>query len=375
MTVTTTTSAGSGRAARPTLLPGLHRLWRGRRSLQLGTDPARAVVVELPDAGAARLLDLLDGSRSERAVLAEAGRHEIAEADARALLESLRAAGLVVAAQTLVPHNLPDPARRRLTGEAAALALRGAGAPATPAEILRRRAAARVVVTGRGPLAAPIALALAQAGVGHVWPATAGPVPAGQATAAEEDLAGAIIRTAPGTRTGRLRRREATFVVQVGMNRPANLVAAGYARLAHLAVAVRDGAAVIGPLVPPAGSPCLNCLDLHRRDRDPAWPALAAQLATTPPPGGEPCAVATVLSAAGLAAGEVLSWLDGRAPTTLGASVEITSPGRPRRRSWPPHPGCHCVCRSASDRDRRRGCEPRPPAGHGSGTRRPGAAQ
>lgn len=76
--------------ARPTLLPGLRRLWRSRHSLQLGTDPGRAVVLELPDAGAARLLDLLDGTRSERAVLAEAGRHRIREGDARAVLAALR---------------------------------------------------------------------------------------------------------------------------------------------------------------------------------------------------------------------------------------------------------------------------------------------
>jgi bacteriocin biosynthesis cyclodehydratase domain-containing protein len=211
-----------------------------------------------------------------------------------------------------------------------------------------------------------VALALARAGVGHVWPAAPrssppGPRPAGEGDpAGEEDVVGAITRAAPGTRTGPLRRREATFVVQVGMNRPANLVAAGYAGIAHLAVAVRDGAALVGPLVPPAGSPCLNCVDLHRRDRDPAWPILAAQLATTPAPDGEPCAVATVLSAAGLAAGEVLSWLDGRTPTTLGASIEITSPGRPRRRTWAPHPRCHCVRRPAGS------------AGHGRRARPPG---
>jgi bacteriocin biosynthesis cyclodehydratase domain-containing protein len=96
---------------------------------------------------------------------------------------------------------------------------------------------------------------------------------------------------------------------------------------------------VVGPLVPPTGGPCLNCLDLHRRDRDPAWPELAAQLAT---PGREPCAATTLLSAAGLAAGEVLRWLDGETPATVGAIVEVAGPGETRRRSWPPHPRCHC---------------------------------
>ena len=39
-----------------------------------------------------------------------------------------------------------------------------------------------------------------------------------------------------------------------------------------------------GPLVTPGRGPCLRCLDLHRCDRDPAWPALLAQLAL-PAPG------------------------------------------------------------------------------------------
>lgn len=344
--------------ARPTLLPGLRRLWRSRHSLQLGTDPGRAVVLELPDAGAARLLDLLDGTRSERAVLAEAGRYRIRESDARAVLAALRSAGLVVGAQTLLPHNLPDQVRRRLADEAAALALRGGDPPpagdrprggdrpATPAQILRRRSAARVVVTGHGQLAAPVALALAQAGVGHVAPALdrapAGPGATGGHP--DEQLAATIARLAPGTRTGPVRHRGTHLVVQVGATGPANLTAAGYAqrRLAHLAVTVRDGIPVVGPLVPPAGAPCLNCIDLHRRDRDPGWPELAAQLAV---PARDPCTAAVALSATGLAAGEALSWLDGETPATLGASIEVLAPGQLRRRSWPPHPSCPCLRR------------------------------
>jgi len=337
----TTTPRTATALARPTLLPGLRRLWRGRHALQLGVDPARAVVLELPDPAAARLLDLLDGTRSERAVLAAAGGYRIAEADARALLDALRTAGLVVGAQALLPHTLPEPARRRLATEAAALALRGTGAPDTPAQILRRRAAARVVIAGQGRLAVPVAVALAQAGVGHIAPAAG--------SGAADEIVAAVGRAAPGTRTMPVRRRETSFVVQVGATGPANLVAASYAqhRLAHLALAVRDGVAVVGPLVPPAGGPCLQCLDLHRKDRDPDWPELAGQLAGTT---SDPCAVATILSAAGLAAGEVLGWLDGDTPATIGASIEIATPGQLRRRSWPPHPHCDCYRRPTRHR-------------------------
>jgi hypothetical protein len=363
---------------RPTLLPGLRRLWRTPHLLQLGVDPAHAVVLELADPAVAKLLDLLDGAHSERSVLAHAARHGIADADARTLLDTLHSAGLVVGAQALLPGHLAPPVRRRLTGEAAALALRRprSKSAATPAQILRHRAAARVVVTGHSRLGPAVAIALAHAGVGQVSPTLDGQVEPGDTITGgllATDLgrpraaavAEAIQRAVPGTDTRPVRRGEATFVVQTSTAGPARLHAATYARyrLAHLTATVRDGTAIVGPLVPPTGSPCLNCLDLHRNDRDPAWPALAAQLATataTDPArgGGEPCAAATVLAAAGLAAAEVLSYLDGRVAgngsggdaQTLGATVEITAAGRHRRRTWPPHPDCDCGRRARGRR-------------------------
>jgi bacteriocin biosynthesis cyclodehydratase domain-containing protein len=340
---------------RPTLLPGLPRLWRDRHNLQLGVDPARAVVLELADPRAARLLDLLDGAHSERAVLERAARFDVTPADARTLLDTLRTAGLVLGAQALLPHGLPEQARARLAVEAAALARRGPDTAATPAQALRRRAHARVVVSGPGRLAAPVAVAIAQAGVGHVHPELDGTVGRAEIVGsplsdADVDrprahaVAAAIERAAPGTDVRPVRRGAATLVVDVSAAKPAALLAAAYAqrRQAHLMVAVRDGVAVVGPLVPPAGSPCLNCLELHRRDRDPAWPQLAAQLATGPGALAEPCEVGTVLAAAGFAAAEALGYLDGLASTTLGATVEIAAPGRLRRRTWTPHPACEC---------------------------------
>lgn len=53
------------------------------------------------------------------------------------------------------------------------------------------------------------------------------------------------------------------------------------ARLAHLPVRVRDGCGLVGPLVFPGRTSCLSCADLHRSDRDAAWPAVAAQLRGT----------------------------------------------------------------------------------------------
>ena len=135
----------------------------------------------------------------------------------------------------------------------------------------------------------------------------------------------------------------ASFVVLVGFGAPASLTALAYGtrRLAHLAVSVRDATVVVGPLVRPGQSPCLNCLALRRTELDPDWPAVAAQLHTSPEIA-EPVAAATVLSAAAFAAYEVLTQIDGGTPSTLGATVEITTPGQSSRRQWSQHPSCGC---------------------------------
>ncbi|MEV4812344.1 hypothetical protein [Micromonospora avicenniae] len=338
---------------RPTLLPGLTRLWRDRHTLQLGVGPERAVLLEIADPRAARLLDLLDGTRSERGVLSHPLTTDVGAEPARTLIEALRAAGLLVPGHTLLPRDLAGPTRARLGAEAGALALAAARLPATPAQVLRRRLAARVLVTGTGRLGAAVAVALAQAGVGQVTAELSGPVrPA--------DLAGtgipaadlgrplaaavreAIARSAPGTAGSTGRRGRADLVVQVGTDRPAALLAAGYAqrRQPHLLITLQEGVPVIGPLVRPPAGPCLNCVDLHRTDRDPDWPRLAAQLAGEESlPAG---ATATLLVAAGFATAEALAQLDGGTPETVGAAVEVTAAGRFRRRGWPPHPSCRC---------------------------------
>ena len=357
------------------MLPGLARLWRDAHTLQLGLDPTLAVLLDVADIRSARLLDLLAGDQPERVVLTRARRLGIDPDHARAVLDTLHAAGLVVGAHTLLPPQLPDARRQRLTGEAVALALRAVEAVRSraghrpPAQVLRRRAAARVVVTGRGRLAAPLAVALAQSGVGHVHADVSGRVAAaelgGGPLAADdverplrEAIADAVTRAAPDTRTHPVRRGAAALVVQLAYEQPVALLAAGHRqrRQPHLAVTVREGTAIVGPFVPPTGGPCLNCLDLHRRDRDPAWPRLGAQLNAAV---GQPCTAATALAATGYATNEALVHLDGGTPQTVGAAVEIDGAGRIRRRAWPPHPACGCTGRrtdaSTGGRVHRRG--------------------
>jgi bacteriocin biosynthesis cyclodehydratase domain-containing protein len=118
----------------------------------------------------------------------------------------------------------------------------------------------------------------------------------------------------------------------------------------HLAVVVREAGLVVGPLVPPGGRPCLRCLDLHRTDRDPAWPSIAAQLSGTASQTTMPCDVVLATTVASHAALQVLAFLDGdrdgsardRLPTVDGTLEIARADGRVRRRSWSRHPLCGC---------------------------------
>jgi len=263
-----------------------------------------------------------------------------------------------VDAHWLHPAGLPGPTRERLDQEAMALALpdpaRGDTAPVNAAATIRRRLAAQVLITGASHLAVPIAATLASSGVGHLDPDVSGitrPADATPAGLLPSDAkrprgvaaAEAVRRAAPDVEVAPLRPARATFAVLVGFTAPAALTALSYGtrRLAHLAVAIRDGTVVVGPLVRPGSTPCLNCLDLHRIDRDPAWRVVAAQLHTGSD-AAEPVAATTALAAAAFAAAEVLAHIDGGVPTTLGATVEIAGAQRSTRRRWSHHPQCGC---------------------------------
>ena len=120
--------------------------------------------------------------------------------------------------------------------------------------------------------------------------------------------------------------------------------------VAHLPVRVRDGVGLVGPLVVPGVTSCLECADLHRSDRDAAWPAVAAQLRHT-----VGCADrATVLATAALALNQIDHVVRavrggehaGRAadpPPTLDTTLEFDlTVGSVVARRWSRHPQCPC---------------------------------
>jgi bacteriocin biosynthesis cyclodehydratase domain-containing protein len=118
----------------------------------------------------------------------------------------------------------------------------------------------------------------------------------------------------------------------------------------HLSVVVREGTVVVGPLVLPGRSACLCCLDLHRRDRDPAWPRILTQLLRARGQGGLPAAEETASTQLGasLAALQVLAALDDNGPdhrpAAVSATLEVELPdGLLGRREWQVHPACGCL--------------------------------
>lgn len=289
-------------------------LLRPDGAVQIGWDPSRAVLVSPPTGltpgGLARLLRALSAPMPVEAVrrLARArGASDAAAVDG--LLDGLLAAGVL-------RHEDGDGGRRALS----------------------------IRVHGDGPLSELLIEGLRCSGarVSRSSHATAAGAPAGV------DLVVLADSLAADPRLVR------------------DLQGAG---VPHLPVRVRDGTGVVGPLVIPGLSSCLTCADLHRTDRDPAWPALAAQLREVVGTADRP----TLLATAGLALSQVqqiIAAVRGCAgpagpPAPPGSQPHQPplSPPPPRRRStrpskWisPPRPSGHvvgCVIRCAGAGPRR----------------------
>ena len=105
----------------------------------------------------------------------------------------------------------------------------------------------------------------------------------------------------------------------------------------HLPIVFSGARAIVGPLVRPGATACLMCVEAQRRDADPAWPALAAQLLGR---AGAPVGRAFALEA-GLVAARLLNESDEPARSAHSVTIRADS----SRRSWqahPPHEECRC---------------------------------
>jgi len=258
--------------------------------VQVGWDPRRAVLVRPPSGLTARALADLLRRLQAGATLAELKRHAdgVAADTIADLVSSLVDAGVVT-------------------------------------NTTRRRAReASIRIHGRGPLSDLLASALRCSGA-HITQSSRTHAAAAKAT----DLA--VL---------------ADFLV----SDPRVVRDLHAAKVPHLPVRVRDGVGLVGPLVIPGVTSCLGCADLHRSDRDAAWPAVAAQLRDTVGNADR----ATVLATAALALNQVDRVVravrrgdhvtrTSEPPPTLDATLEFdVNVGSIVARRWSRHPRCTC---------------------------------
>lgn len=111
--------------------------------------------------------------------------------------------------------------------------------------------------------------------------------------------------------------------------------------LPHLPLIKRETEIEVGPLFIPGSTCCLHCQHLAKREADPEWPQLAAQLACA-----DPVMTDTSLAeyASAFAVREILNYLSGLPISLTGASwiFNLADP-LPQVRQWHPHPQCGCV--------------------------------
>lgn len=217
----------------PVLADGTAVLIRPGNRVHIGADPHTALVLELPARVSGRavadLLASLSGPRSRGEVFSDLVDTGLTRSEFDAILDRLVAAG----------KALGPPSQRRV-------------------------GALRIRVHGSGPLSTLLSASLTDAGY-SVTRSVRRPTP-----------------TAPGTvQMSPIALPNLVVLTDHVVHEPWMAERLMRVGTPHLQVRLRDGTGLLGPLVLPGLSSCLNCADRHRADRDPAWPLLAAQLAGT----------------------------------------------------------------------------------------------
>lgn len=109
---------------------------------------------------------------------------------------------------------------------------------------------------------------------------------------------------------------------------------------AHLPIVLSPHRVQIGPLVVPGETACLSCLAAHRRDDDPVWPVIAAQLVGRPPADIDDA----LLSESGIVAARLLSrGATGRSLTLFAGSLRRDE----EQHRW--HEECRCRSLSGNE--------------------------
>lgn len=324
--------------------PGFEVYWRGPGESQIGLDPRGSLRLGGLSGDEQRLLDRLPHCFDVAEFHLHGRELGLDTAAVEALLARLRRAGLVLDGEPEVHPQLqtdPDVAywhRAEVAGQS------------RPAD----RAEATVGIRGLNPLALRLACVLVDAGVGLLGVTDGtrvrhsdvggGLYRAGDVGKPRQDVALSVLRSVhPKARVVPRISKHADVVVlvQSAVADPVTYRDLVRHDVCHLPVLVRDLDVMIGPLVRPGAGACLRCLDLHRCDEDPRWPAVAAQAATKDVPAPE---TSLAWMGAAIAAHQVLALVDGRRVELQDASVQVSAwDPVPERRRWEPHPECGCA--------------------------------
>jgi bacteriocin biosynthesis cyclodehydratase domain-containing protein len=303
-------------------------VWRTDSSVEIGYPPGECIVTGAQRDEVAWLLSLR-GDRTLDDAITDGITHGLSRDRVRHLLSIGVQTGLIDDAGA-IPRTLRDaPAAVRdgLESDMATMrVMHGSGVHTR--ELIDRRRCSEVSVRGEGLVADSVALALTSSGVGNV-------VHAGS----------------PHSSSRRHRRAALERVCQVLCDAPhpdgAFDPEAMALDLPHITVTAYGAQAVIGPLVIPGRTSCLQCRDLHRSDADSAWPRLTAQWAYRRP--RRPAVASALAQMAGAwAATQVLALIDAgaqrvHAPTVDGAIIVTLPQANVTREARPRHPLCGCT--------------------------------
>jgi hypothetical protein len=336
---------------RPRLKSHAQPLRRGPGSLQLGLYPNAGVVLDgLSDAEIA-VTEALDGSMDTQTLYAEAAAAGVTADRVAALIATLDEHHLLVETATDRARFSPihEPPRHLQRPDATAMAISAAyGLAGDGFDHVAARAAQQVVISGEGDLPCALADLLRVGGIGRVS------VGANAADVLDLELRGLPLggrRTPLGSVSDLPALPDLVVLAAVGAIHPDAGEPWRRRGIPHLPLVAQAHRAQVGPLISRGAGPCLSCMDLHRRDKDAAWPVLLSQLAPSwPLRPGAPVSLEGALTAmtVGAAAMIVHACLDGQpVPGDLSLELSLPWPATLCRR-WFRHPLCDCAAEQAT---------------------------
>jgi len=335
---------------RPALRPGVTVWWRRADTVVVRHQGTSRLITGLP-VGAATLFRLLDGSHPLEQISALVGSVGAADFDPVGVIDLLVAAGAVYDAGALPRLDTAAPAvRERLLAESVAWTSHH-----DPAALFGRRQRAVVRVLSTDVLTVAIALQLAASGVGSFVLNKSVDEPG--LVEPSDVVPGALPGTSLGTPRVTALRDVITALGSTVITRTPPTTdfaltarpdgvhtAASTADVPYLAASVVGRVGLVGPLVVPGITACVQCEQLTRLDRDNATDDEFVRTLARSPGSGVATAVMLAASHAAIA---VLEFIDnatpGRLPALAGHVLTIEVPGpRLSLAAVRPHPRCGC---------------------------------